>query len=151
MGPGDVHDNRPDEPACSKHGDVHMYDDGHVVECVECLLSEKRELLLQIDELKERMSEIEHIATLFWNGKLEGPLGCILEICLRKSEKPKCEHKRLSDVVYDGNKRPCLDCEEDVVEKRKDGTIKICNAVCHRIPAFACRQKCCVVCNTFPE
>jgi hypothetical protein len=42
MGPGDVHDNRPDEPACGKHGEHFMFDgedfDGNpLVECVACM------------------------------------------------------------------------------------------------------------------
>lgn len=57
MGPGDVPDNRPDEPACGEHGDAHMYDDGHVVECVECLLIEKREMLLRVSKLEAAMKD----------------------------------------------------------------------------------------------
>lgn len=53
MGPGDAPDNRPDEPACEKHGDAHMYDDGHVVECVECLLIDNRKLQTEIKKWKD--------------------------------------------------------------------------------------------------
>lgn len=76
MGPGDVHDNRPDEPACGKHGDAHMYDDGHVVECVECLLIEKRERELQISAYEKRIPELcaEYLKKLEESNRLNGEL-----------------------------------------------------------------------------
>lgn len=47
------------------------------------------------EESKKKLADIEHIATLFWNGKPEGPLGMILDILLGKTEKRKdeCRHE----------------------------------------------------------
>ena len=46
-------------------------------------------------EMKAKLDEIQHIATLFWNGKPEGPLGMILDILLGKVEKRNPEDRSL--------------------------------------------------------
>lgn len=117
------------DPAFGTFTVIIQREDGKTVAQVNAdLMAQRDAALLQNDEYRKALKLVAG-AFLRPDAYQEGSRHIIamraVRLALeRVAEKQKCEHKRLSEVVYDGNKRVCLDCEQDVIENLSDPSPK---------------------------